>query len=147
MIKQHKGQDDLTVVNVYDEHFLHLKEATVQNIKQVAKLEVRNVFTYIEKTITALKNKHITNFTQMNLNVNDDLVDLFDFYCPEVIGNGLIVSLLKNDTIGLEDYNINNILNAVQYVYNEQTLNNEYTYSIDAYISEEINNEQVKHSA
>jgi hypothetical protein len=26
-------------------------------------------------------------------------------------------------------------------------LNNEYTYSIDAYISEEINNEQVKHSA
>jgi hypothetical protein len=147
MIKQYKGQDDLTVANVYDETFLHLKEATIQNVKQIAKAKVKNVFNCIEKTIVTLRNKHVTNFTQINLNVNDDLVDLFDFYCPEVIGNGLIISLLKNDVIGLEDYNINNILSAVQYVYNEQAQGNEHTYSIDAYLSEELNNEQVKHSA
>jgi cell division ATPase FtsA len=147
VIKTCNSHGDLPLINVYDEHFLHLKEATIQNIQQVSKLVIHNVFADIEKIIIELRNKYATNFTQVNLNVNDDVVDLFSFYCPEVMGNGLIINLIKNDVIGLEDYNANNILSAMQYVYNEQTKSNQYIYSIDAYISEEINNEQVKRSA
>jgi cell division ATPase FtsA len=147
VIKTCKSHDDLALINVYDERFLLLKEATAQNIQQVSKSVIQNVFTDIEKIVIELRNKYATNFTQINLNVNDDVVDLFNCYCPEVIGNGLIINLIKNDVIGLEDYNANNILSAMQYVYNEQTKINQYIYSIDAYISEEINNEQVKRSA
>jgi hypothetical protein len=145
VIKNSSDIDDLPLINIYDEKFLYLKEVTVKHMKLALKNIIANVFTQVERLINNLQSKYTTIFVQANLNVNDDLVSLFQINCPKVIGNGLIISMLKNEIIGLEDYNVNNILSAVQYVDLEQPIE-EKTYSIDSFISEEINNQQVKQS-
>jgi hypothetical protein len=131
--------EQVSLINKYDERFLSICEANSYDLKKCLTLSIKRFMNDICNLITSKK----TNVECVNLNVNDELfnsITLIDF---DSLKLPLKFKLLTNDIIGLEEKNVCNLLASINYVYGLQTLG-DFQYSIDNFVSQEISFTQAK---
>jgi hypothetical protein len=137
--------DETVLLHTHSPEFLAIQQATTQSLSTVLKIVSRRLFKDIELTINELKEKLHANFNKAYLNVTSILNSSFQEACPVALSNGMPIQLLTNTVIGLEDYAANNMLAAIFYVHNLQTVTQDtHIYSTDPYVSQKADNYQFK---
>jgi hypothetical protein len=138
-------KDETVLLHTHSTEFLAIQQATTQSLSTVLKIVSRRLFKEIEITIDEVKEKLHSNFNKAYLNVTSILNSSFKEACPVTLSNGMPIQLLTNTVVGLEDYAANNMLAAIFYVHNLQTITQDiHIYSTDPFVSQRADNYQFK---
>lgn len=131
--------EQVPVINKYDEKFLSITEATSLDLKKCLMIVFKK---FSSDICNIIKNKNI-NVDKINLNVNDDLFECIGLVNFDLFQLPFKFELLRNEIVGLEEKNVCNILSSINYIYDLQTIG-EFEYSIDNYVSQEAYLTQTK---
>jgi hypothetical protein len=130
--------EPIAVINKYNEQFLAIKEATSFDVKKCLthclRLFLSNIFSVLTTTYEV---------NSVLLNVNDFLFEAIQTINFELLNLKYKCELVKNNVIGLEEKNVCCLLSSINYVYESQSIN-EFKFSIDDYVSQEISINQIK---
>jgi hypothetical protein len=136
--------DQTPILNIHNKEFLVIKEGFAKDMFEVIKIVNRSFFKTIDEHINKIQGKLKIKINKIDLSVCDDIFPMYQQIEIFETPSHLTVELLKHQVIGLEESNICNMLSAIQYTYDADNINDDHTYSIDPYISQEASEEEIK---
>jgi hypothetical protein len=131
--------EPITLINKYSEQFLEIQEASSYDVKKCLGYSLKRFLINISNIITSTNYQ----FSKVWINANDELFEPIKLINLDLLKLPYQHELIKNDVIGLEEKNVCGLLCSANYVYYSQ-VTNEFKFSIDEYVSQEISISQTK---
>ena len=130
--------NSIGLINIHKPDFLGVKVATASALTAYIKMISKNYLDAFNSRISAITARINLNYDNMYINSNNIGKSILS------LTNDNNEYFFKTNIIGIEDKNIANLIGAINYVNSIQKQTDQIVYSIDPYVSENLENEQFK---